>query len=354
MKKYIKLLFSLLILSCSESDGNDINPSQNYGNTGGNNNTWLIPKEDVKDGGPGKDGIPSVNNPKFITANQATYLQDEDLIIGVYFKGDPIAYPHIVLDWHEVVNHGSLTVSYCPLTGTAYGWESKAGGNTTTFGVSGLLYNSNLIMYDRSTDSYWSQMRLECVNGELIGEKPALIDVVETDWKTWRELYPNTEVLSLDTGFNRSYGDYPYGNYKTNHDWFIFSASPTSDALPNKDRVYALTDENQSKVFQFSQFVNGKAVKTNFKNKDYLVVGNSNLIYGFELSDTLKDLDFEYDLNGEEGVFFKDNEGNKWSIFGEAISGNRKGQKLKGAKSVVSFWFAIAAFYPSFELYESS
>ena len=213
MKKNVLYLFAILMLfTCSSN--NDINePSNsagnNNGNTAGNNGggteEWLIPINEVKDGGPGKDGIPSIENPKFIDAQNQNFLNDDDLVIGVNYNGETKAYPHGILNWHEIVNdkfnNESITINYCPLTGTAFGWESMTNGAPSTFGVSGLLYLANLILYDRNTDSYWSQMLLQCVSGDLIGDFPETINVVETNWLTWKTLYPNTNILSRDTNF---------------------------------------------------------------------------------------------------------------------------------------------------------
>ncbi len=343
----------------NSGSGSDTNSDGNNSDNSGSNTTpqdWLIPVSEVKDGGPGKDGIPSIDSPRFVNANDARtdFLEDDDLIIGIVKGNEARAYPHLVLDWHEIVNdklnEDNVTINYCPLTGTAFGWSSIAGGENSTFGVSGLLYNTNLILYDRKTDSYWSQLELKCVNGDLIGNEPILESIVETNWGTWKALYPNTKVLSLETGFSRNYGNYPYGDYKTNHNFFIFTASPSNSALPNKERVYAILDEKSSKVYQFDKFIGGKVIREQFKDKEYLIIGNENLIYSFELNESQLDLVFEYDFNNSE-VFFKDNEGNKWSIFGKAIEGPRTGEQLKASKSVVSYWFAIAAFYPNPEIY---
>jgi len=352
MKKNVFYLFacSLLLISCSSSDVNGDTPPD------GTNNQWLIPISQVKDGGPGKDGIPSIDSPNFTTATNASFLNDNDLVVGVVKDNEAKAYPHIVLDWHEVVNdeiNGTfITLNYCPLTGTAFGWESMSDGTRTTFGVSGLLYNANLILYDRNTDSNWSQLRLECVNGSLINNKPTLINVVETNWKTWKMLYPNTQVLNTQTGFSRTYGTSPYGDYSINNNRFIFRPEITNAALPNKERVYAIIDGDNSKVYQFSDFENGQIIRDTFNGKNYLIAGNEDLIYGFRLSSDHEDLTFEYDFNGTE-AFFKDNEGNKWNIFGKAIEGPRTGETLTGAKSVMSYWFAIAAFYPNPEIYSA-
>ncbi len=349
MKNYI-LLFSLfMLLSCSTtSDSVGTNPGDVF-------TEWNIPVDQIRDGGPGKDGIPSIDNPQFINANDATFLSENDLIVGIVQNGEARAYPHIILDWHEVINdeiNGSFfTLNYCPLTGTAFAWESASNNERTTFGVSGLLYNANLIMYDRNTDSNWSQLQLECVNGVLINEKPKLYSVIETDWNTWQSLYPNTQVLSLETGFSRNYGVSPYGDYATNNNRFIFRPEITNPALPNKERIYAIIDGDKSKVYQFSDFSNGKAIVDSFNNKDYLIYGNSDLIYGFELEGDYSNLTFEVNSDNNSEVFFTDNENNKWSVFGKAIEGPRTGESLTPVKSVMSYWFAIAAFYPNPEIY---
>jgi hypothetical protein len=357
---------ALFLMACGGSGDDSFNPPNESGGTSGGNNdndnnspdltAWLIPASQVKDGGPGKDGIPSIDFPNFVGADSpdAGFLNDNDLVIGIVNGNEVRAYPHLILDWHEIVNDKlndeRVTINYCPLTGTAFGWKSISNGSTSTFGVSGLLYNSNLILYDRNTDSLWAQLELKCVNGKQIGDEPELVKVVETNWGTWKKMFPLTKVLSLQTGFNRNYDFYPYGGYKTNHGYFLFSASPSNSALPNKQRVYAIMNQDVSKVYQFSSFNGGKAIRDTFNGKEYLVVGNENLITAFEIGLDYSDLTFEYDFN-DSVTFFKDNEGNEWNVFGEAIEGVRKGEVMKSSKSVVSFWFAIAAFYPNPEIY---
>ncbi|MCL6295333.1 DUF3179 domain-containing protein [Jejuia spongiicola] len=349
-KNIIYALVIIITIACSTSqEGTTL--SENGNNEAGN---WSIPIAEVKDGGPGKDGIPSIDNPKFLNINQIDFLSDDDLIVGIVNGNVVRAYPHPILDWHEVlndeVNGEFVTINYCPLTGTAFGWKSKVNDTKTTFGVSGLLYNANLILYDRNTGSNWSQMKLECVNGQLIGDRPELVNIIETNWKTWKALYPNSEVLSTDTGFSRNYNNYPYGPYRTSNTYFIFQPAIFNDALPNKERVYAIIDKNESKIYQFTSFENGNVIKDSFNSIEHLVVGNQNLIKAFKLSGEYANLTFSYDFNDSES-FFKDNEGNKWSVFGEAIEGPRTGEKLTAVKSVVSYWFAIATFYPDPEIY---
>ena len=353
-KKFFYLIAILLTLVPYGCDSDTNSSPGSIGGSGNDTPDWLVPKSEVKDGGPGKDGIPSIDNPKFLNAVDVDYLEDEDLVIGVV-RGDEVrAYPHVIMDWHEVVNDEFddefVTISYCPLTGTAFGWKSDANGSKSTFGVSGLLYNANLIMYDRSTDSNWSQLGLKCINGELINATPTSIEVVETRWKTWKDMYPQSKVLSLDTGFSRNYGVYPYGSYKTNFDFLIFNVYPMDDTLPSKERVYAIIDDDISKVYKFVDFARGKVVKDTFNGKQYLIVGDHTIMCSFQLNADQSNLNFEYIFSNGD-AFFKDDEGNKWSIFGVALEGPRVGEILPKPKSVVSYWFALAAFYPNPEIF---
>ncbi len=184
----------IIMLSCSDNNSVEVEAK----------GPWLIPTEQVFDGGPGRDGIPALENPENTPASAATYLPDSELVLG-YFDGvNAIAYPLLILDWHEIINDNvgdfPLAITYCPLTGTGIGWDRTLNGKVTTFGVSGLIYNNNLIPFDRETASNWSQQRLDCVNGELINTKIETFQIVETRWDNWKTMYPDTKVLSLNTG----------------------------------------------------------------------------------------------------------------------------------------------------------
>lgn len=359
MKRILLLVSVGILYSCSTSSTNDEN-SLFEGRNGNDNPTsqnseWSIPISEVIDGGPGKDGIPALVNPTFTNAQEANYLKDSDLIIG-FKNGDVVrAYPHAILDWHEIVNDNlndvSVAITFCPLTGTGIGWSRVIQGEETTFGVSGLLYNTNLIPYDRATGSNWSQLLNESVNGSLIGEKANLIGLFETDWKTWKTIYPNTQVLSLDTGFSRTYGTSPYGDYNTNNDRFLFPVFQRDRRLPLKQRVHAILNENKAKVYTFSNFQSNNIIKDSFFGKNYLIVGNEKFIVSFELNNDLSNLNFQYVFNGSE-ILLNDNEGNQWNIFGEGISGPRKGQHLGNASSFMGMWFSFAAFYET-EIYKN-
>jgi len=174
-------------------------------------------REKARSGGPPKDGIPSIDDPSFVGPGDAGFLAPGDPVFGVVRDGVAKAYPQKILAQHEIVNDvlagDPVAVTYCPLTGTVQGFERGA----TTFGVSGRLINNNLVMYDRETETWWPQILATAIPGPW-NEDPEVASLREfrlvwTTWGRWRELHPNTRVLSEDTGFARNYDDDPYGTY---------------------------------------------------------------------------------------------------------------------------------------------
>jgi len=347
-----QLKLTLFVLSLLYLSGCDVNDSADI------SGEWLIPKDQVFDGGPGRDGIPSVDNPQFTNVNDASYLQDNDLVIGIKIGGTIRAYPHPILDWHEIVNDeisGQKTaITYCPLTGSAIAWKREGIVSNSTFGVSGLLYNSNLIPYDRGSSSNWSQMRLQCVNGTHIGKDIETSKIIETTYKTWREIYPGSQLLSSNTGFGRQYGNYPYGNYRTNGD-LLFPAGNEDNRLNKKARVLGLIVGSTTMVFPISSFDAEVTVKNvSFGGQDFVVIGSSDKNFAAAYNRKLADgtlLEFSA-VQNELPIVMIDDESNKWDIFGEVVEGPRAGESLEQAKAFISYWFAWAAFYPNALIYE--
>lgn len=179
----------------------------------------------IQNGGPGKDGIPAIDEPNFVSPAEATFLTDDDVVFGIV-RGDEVrAYPQLVLVWHEIVNDrfndGPLSITYCPLTGSVIAFRGTVPqgrpheGEPFTFGTTGDLVNSNLLMYDRQTDSRWPQI----LGQAILGLKGQVLEEVPLDWTTWgrwRATHPETVVLSTKTGFLRPYGTDPYGSYNYN------------------------------------------------------------------------------------------------------------------------------------------
>jgi hypothetical protein len=202
-------------------------------------------EEDLVSGGPPRDGIPSIDDPRFeSTAAADQYLKDEGLGLDVEVDGDHRFYPYQILVWHEIVNDEfngrPLVITFCPLCFTGLVYERTVGDRLLTFGTSGLLWNNNLVMYDRETDSLWSQVLGEAMSGELKGTKLTRYQAMTMSWADWKAAYPRGQVLTRETGADRDYTRDPYGNYyQTPAVWFPLSS--TDSRLSSKAFIYGVT-----------------------------------------------------------------------------------------------------------------
>jgi hypothetical protein len=270
--------------------------------------------ERIVDGGPPKDGIPAIREPKFETVAEAdVYLRGDGLGIGIDDGNTERFYPFQILAWHEIVNDViagvPVAITYCPLCGTAIVYERSINGVAEDFGVSGKLYDSNLLMYDKSTESYWSQALGEAIHGEMTGTILPLYQYFENiTWDDWKKTHPNGEVLSKDTGFVRDYTREPYGNYAETSG--LFFPVPNDDSrLPRKELVVGLIIDGIAKAYQVSLIEE---------------IG--------EVTDV---------VNGQDILITKND--------GEGIRGykiNNKGEKIKMPLKY-SYWFSWAASYPT-------
>ena len=358
MKQLLSFIGLVCLMIFSSCSSNDFEPTTT--STSGNNfsNDWIIPQNEVFDGGVGKDGIPSIDNPQFATFSEgqtrASYL--DALVVGIVVDGVAKAYPHPILDWHEIVNDeigsASVAITYCPLTGTAVGWNRMVNNQVTEFGVSGLLYNTNLMPYDRRTDSTWSQQRLDCVNGDLIGEQIEVVPVVETTLSTWLDTYPDSEILTEDTGINRDYGRYPYGDYITNNSRLLFPISDMDNRLPAKERVLGVFDDSgQVKGYPFDRSSSEtEVILDNFNGESFVIARNTarNFIVAFENPGNLT-----FTASQDFPAVLEDENGGLYDITGQLIS-NSAGQssELVIAKSFIGYWFSWGTFYQDLELFE--
>lgn len=355
--RYYLLLFMLLNSAC------DVVRQESRIPVG----AWLIPKAEIRDGGPGKDGIPALTLPDFTTMAAARdFLNDDDLVIMARMNGVVRVYPHRILDWHEIVNDrigdSAFTVSYCPLTGSAIGFMRTLPVNgeeiTTTFGVSGLLYNNNLILYDRATESYWSQMRNQCVSGPLIGQRPRNIPLVETTFRTAAELYPDAQVLSENTGVYSPgrYTQYPYGDYRTNNNTLLFDVNPDDTRLPRKERTFGVAVGNAARAYRFKDFSAGTQWLTDsIGDTSVLIIGDQKRGFFVAYRPVLDGAPAEgftlvEDARYPEAVL-QDSRGNLYDLFGGVTQGPDKGKQLKRVHGYIAYWFAWAAFHPQTDIF---
>ncbi len=274
----------------------------------------LVPVDQIHSGGVSRDGIPALYAPKFIHASSANFLSDKDRVLGVHRNGEAKAFPLKIMNYHEIVNDdfngAGVLVSFCPLCGSgiAFAVDVEHGG----FGVSGLLYNSDVLMYDRKTESLWSQILGQAISGPARGESLEAIPISNTNWETWRRRYPDTKVLSPETGYVRNYDRDPYADYRrSNKLWFPVAAR--NRRFTPKSMVIGIGLDGLFKAYPLDELPDAKmSIEDSFAGRRLTV---------------------EYDKGSASADVF-DASGKEWP-------------------SVTLFWFAWVAFHPDTEVYVS-
>jgi hypothetical protein len=213
-----------------------------------------VPVDEILRGGPPRDGIPSIDSPRFVEASKIQGLHDKDGVMGVVRNGISKAYPIRILNWHEIVNDRfgdeSLAITFCPLCGSGMVFLRQLAGRPLTFGVSGLLYNSDLLLYDRETESLWSQIEARALTGPYRGQALIQVPVEHTSWADWRSRHPDTQVLSFETGFRRDYTFDPYGGYEASTATY-FPVRFRAAGFHPKERVIGLVVNGKAKAWPF-------------------------------------------------------------------------------------------------------
>jgi hypothetical protein len=306
--------------------------------------------ESVVSGGPGKDGIPSIDRPHFVPASQARFLRGEDVVFGIAAAGDVRAYPQLILVWHEIVNDAisgrPVSVTYCPLTGSVVAFHGRARGRPLEFGTTGNLVNSNLLMYDRVSDSEWPQLLGQAISGSQKGAPLEETPLVWTTWHRWRRTHPDTRVLSTKTGFSRSYGDDPYGSYTPLGGYYqgggpIFPVLEESARFDAKEVVVGVK-AGEARLAVLKRRIRESRVLP-------LQAGSTPLVALWDRElDTARVFTARAGgrtLRFEEGES-RDATGSAWSAAGRATEGPLAGTQLRPATFLDAMWFAWYAFYP--------
>lgn len=309
-----------------------------------------VPLEKIVSGGPPPDGIPSIDNPRFVASDEADFVSDSDIIMGLNIDGDVRAYPLSILVWHEIVNDQvggiPVAVTYCPLCYTSQVFERTIRGQEVEFGTSGKLYNSNLVMYDRLTGTYWSQALGTAIKGDLAGQQLEILPFDVISWGDWKELYPKSMVMSTDTGHLRSYGVDPYGNYYTDSR-IIFPVENDDDRMHPKEIVLGFEHMGTYKAYKQDDVESMGVINDS--------VGSQVLLLASSYDGNTRA--FERIVDGEELYFessdgsLVDSTGSTWNYEGMAISGALEGHQLKRLASSPGFWFEWVAFHPDTEVY---
>ena len=279
----------------------------------------IVPLELIVSGGPPKDGIPSIDNPKFIDAKDATsFLSDTDPGVAVSLHGIDRFYPFQILVWHEIVNdtfsNQRVLVTYCPLCYTAIVFDPLVQNERVEFGVSGKLYESNLVMYDRKTNSYWSQILGQAIVGEMAGQMLEVLPSDVTTFGEWKKKFTNGQVLSRDTGAKLFYGRDPYGDYYSNDEVF-FRVSAEDERLEKKDFILGIVVNGKTKAYYPPTIKERGEIVDIFEGKTVVAK-------------------YDADLDAVQ-IFEKTEEG-----------------ELKRINPFGSFWFSWVAVHPGTELYK--
>ena len=328
-----------------------------------------VPYSEIRSGGPGRDGIPPIDSPKFATFEEAgEWLRDDEPVIVFEHAGDARAYPLQILIWHEIVNDvvGGLPVAitFCPLCNSAIAFDRNFEGEILDFGTTGNLRNSDLIMWDRQTESWWQQFTGEGIVGVHSGKRLSLVPSAINSWADFRAAYPGGKVLSRNTGFERDYGINPYLGYdRADNPPFLYNG-PTDGRLPPKERVVAVSIGAEDAAYPFTlleveravnDVVGGESIAVFFKPGtrsalDGTIIAQSRDVGATGAFSALLDgerLTFSYD--GENIV--DDATGSVWNIQGHAVSGPLEGKALKKIVHGDHFWFAWGVFKPNTRIY---
>lgn len=305
------------------------------------------------------DAIPAVTEPTMVSPadDRASYLFDTDRVLGVVVDGEARAYPHNILWWHEIVNDRIgdrwISVTFCPLTGSGLGFDPVLEGTERLdLGVSGLLFANNLVMWDReSGDVYGPQLTVAGACDDFRDKELDLVPVKEMSWGRWKELHPDTKVVSGELGFGRNYRVYPYGAYDELDNDELLVPMTVDRSRPIKERVLAIRVDRGGRGYPFQELSKlGSMAAVNE------TVGGVPTTVFYEARDGMTALAYEARIDGQaltfeadtsQGVWIDQETGSTWTMDGEATAGPLSGERLTPrADAYTLFWFAWRHFQP--------
>jgi len=325
----------------------------------------LVDPAQIIDAGPLPDGIPALADANFERADTVDWLTPAEPVLSLTLGGETRAYPVQVLIWHEIANDTvagvPVAVTYCPLCNSAIGFDRRVAGRVVTFGTSGKLLHSNLVMYDRQTRSLWPQLAGQVVAGVLTGTRLTAYPVQTIAWQDWLAANPRSWVLSKDTGYDRSYGFNPYGGYDQPTSQPFDLPGPADPRLPPKTRIIALGGEQDPVAITLDSLIARRVLLLNLARQDIVVwallglrsaLDTPDLAAGRTIAATgaflsswnRRPLHFRAYPSGSD--FTGAETGSRWNVLGQALTGPAKGAQLQPVPHLDTFWFAWAAYRP--------
>lgn len=320
------------------------------------------------------DGIPAIDDPSFVPVREVDWLSEREPVIALQLQDAARAYPLQIMTWHEIVNDvvsgTPVVVTFCPLCNTAIAFERpRIGGEITTFGTSGKLINSNLLMYDRATESLWPQVTGVALTGPQKGRELTRVPVQIVSWGDFASAHPDGDVLSRDTGHDRRYGENPYPGYdEVGKAPFLYSGE-VDGRLAAVERVLAIEAGGDAVAFPYFRLRQEAqdgvtVVEAEVDHEPVVVLWKQGTASALDEADIAASKDvgaaaaFSAVLNGEPATFavaggkiIDTRTHSVWNIFGRAVEGRLKGQELDPIPATDSFWFDWAAFHPDTELW---
>ena len=362
MLKRKLFLVIVLALSIYPLHARDVFSTQEFPKTDFSKHT--VPLNEIYSGGPPRDGIKPIDNPTFMSISNASKILDpREPVVAVNIGNEAKAYPHRILLYHEIVNDEinelPIFITHCPLCNTAIVFSRKVGNDILDFGTTGRVRDSNLVMYDRQTESWWQQFTGDAIVGYYSGKLLEPINSQVVSFEQFAKSFPDGSVLSQDTGFRRYYGKTPYPGYD-NPGGIPFLFNREIDfRLPPLERVLALASESTSTIYPFSFLDKNPLINTEFENKKILVLSQASMVSTMDKK-FIKDSNamltaaaFDRNFDDHELTFQLDNgriydsqTNSEWNIFGQAIAGALNGAKLEQVDKNVHFAFAWFAFHP--------
>lgn len=329
----------------------------------------LIDLDELRSGGPPPDGIPAIDDPRFESAGEVDWIEDDEPVLSLTVGGETRAYPLRVMTWHEIVNDVvggvPVAVTYCPLCNSGVAFErTVAGHGVLSFGTSGMLYADNLVMYDRQTESLWPQLTGRASVGALTGTELVAIPMGPVAWRDFAAPNPRSLVLSQDTGFARPYGTNPYAGYDDPNGDLLFGLPGEPDArLPVKERVVGLDDGDASVAVVRSSLVGRPPLEVTVGRREVVLWHRPGQSSALDADTVAGGADigtvgaFDPRLDGQvlhfesRGTDVVDREtGSTWTVLGRATAGPLTGTELTPVRFLDTFWFAWATFHPDTEL----
>lgn len=329
-----------------------------------------VPLSEITSGGPPKDGIPAIDRPRFDPVAAADkWLKPNEPIILVEYRGEARAYPLQILIWHEIandtVNGLPVTVTFCPLCNTAIAFDRRLGGRVLDFGTTGNLRFSDLVMYDRQTESWWQQITGDAIVGELTGKRLTFLPAQIVAWETFRQTFPEGKVLNRDTGHFRSYGRNPYVGYDDIRSSPFLYRGPKDGRLPPMERVVTVSIGGEDVAYPFSALEQVRVINDTVGGRPIVITfvkGVTSALDGSSIPDS-RDIGtaavFARTLDGRVLTFKRSGDqvidtetGSTWTILGTASAGSLKGKRLSPIVSGQHFWFSWAAFRPKTRVYK--